>query len=83
MSRGSRREEDAKSGSSTIPFFNFLLKINRSGKRENYTKLTSIAFEAYQYSSSGDQDINTAYAPHWYGINHLLDSLQKLQYTEL
>lgn len=28
-----------------------LIKTNREGKRENYTKLTAVALESYQYSS--------------------------------
>jgi len=83
MSTASTREKDTKSGSSIIPSLSFpFLKINRSGKREHYTKLTATAFKAYHYLSSGDQDTDTAYTPHWYGIRHLLDSLRKLQYTE-
>lgn len=51
MSTGKRRGKDAKSGSSTVPLLSFLIETNREGKRENYTKLTAVAFESYQYSS--------------------------------
>lgn len=29
---------------------NFLIKTNREGKGEYYTKLTAVEFESYQYS---------------------------------
>lgn len=83
VSVGKRRGEDAKPGSSTVPSPSFLIKTNREGKRENYTKLTAVAFGSYQYSSWGDQETDRAHTPPWYSINHLLDSQQKQQYPEL
>lgn len=83
VSTGKRRGEDAKPGSSTVPSLSFLIKTNREGKRENYTKWTAVALGSYQYSSWGDQDTDRAHTQPWYSINHLLDSQQKQQYPEL
>lgn len=79
MATGKRRGEDANPGSSTVPSLSLLIKTNREGKRENYTKLTAVAFEFYQYSSGGDR----AHTQPWYSINRLFDSQQKHQYPEL